>query len=241
LDKNVDKSRLKPFPLALYAAQHWVKHAKIEDVSSRVQDAMELFFNPRKPHIVAWVRLHEVNWGLDLKPSNIYVPRPSPRSKAALYFAALCGFSGVADYLITHFEVDIAEFRHSGAPLHAASSLGHIDVVCVLLRHSVDVNAECKSSHNWTPLHVASANGYVKVAQLLLEHGANVNALSTSSSTPLKFASENGHLEVVRLLLSNGANVHIQDLRNLTAFKKATENHHVEIAQLLLEHGAETD
>jgi hypothetical protein len=241
LDENVDKDRLEPFPLALYAAENWVNHAKYEGVSSRVQDVMELFFNPKKPHIAAWVRLYEVNRDRDLKPRNIYVKRPSPPSKAALYFAALCGFSGVVDYLITHHEVDIAEFRHSGAPLHVASSWGHIGVVYLLLQHNVDVSAECTSDHNWTPLHIASVNGYAKVAQLLLEHEANINALSTLNSTPLKFASENGHLEVVQLLLSNGADVHIQDIYNQTAFTKATENHHVEIAQLLLEHGAEKD
>jgi len=236
LDEDVDRNRLEPFPLALYAAQNWVKHAKYEDVSSRVQDAMELFFNPRKPYLAAWLR---VDWDPELE--NIYVPCPSPPSKAALYFAALCGFSGVANYLITHSEVDLAEFRQSGDPLHVASSRGHIGVVYLLLQHNMNVNAKCTTFSDWTPLHVASANGYAKVAQLLLEHGANVNALSTSNSTPLMFASLDGHLEVVRLLLSNGADVHIRDKYGVTALYFATDHRHVETAQLLLEHGAEKE
>ena len=233
LDENVDKDHLEAFPLAMYAAENWVKHAKYEDVSSRVQDAMELFFNPRKPYLAAWVRLHDVADG--------YVKPPSPPGKAALYFAALCGFSEVADYIITHSEVDIAEFRHSGVPLHVASSQGHIGVVYVLLQHNVDVNAECTSYFNWIPLHFASINGYANVAELLLEHGANINAQSTSNRTPLMVASAWGHLEVVRLLLSNGADVTLRNNDGDTAFHKATANGYVEIAQLLLEHSAERE
>jgi ankyrin repeat protein len=237
LDENVDGNHLEGFPLALYAAQNWVKHAKYEDVSSRIQDTMELFFNPRKPYLASWARIHNLSRDPDLRHWSNIEP-PSPPGKAALYFAALCGFKEVANYLITHFEVDIAEFRYSGAPLHAASIRGHIGVVYLLLQHHVNVNAKCTSYFDWTPLHFASADGSTKVAQLLLEHGANVNAQSTSGGTPLKFASQRGHLEVVRLLLSNGADVHIQDRYGDTAFKV---NEHVEIAQLLLEHGAEKE
>jgi ankyrin repeat protein len=223
----------------MYAAQNWGKHAKYEDVSSRVQNAMELFFNPRKPYLAAWVRLHDVNRDRDLGVNKIILRPPPPPGKAALYYAALCGFSEVADYLITHSEVDVAEFRHSGAPLHAASDRGHIGVVYVLLQHNVDVNAGCTSHYNWTPLHAASANGHAKVAKLLLERGADINALSTSNKTPLIFASQNGHLEVVRLLLSNGADVTIrgESKYSSTAFQRATQLQYPEIAQLLLEHG----
>ena len=232
LDENVDKDHLEAFPLALYAARNWVKHAKYEDVSSRVQDAMELFFNPRKSYLAAWVRLYHV--------VDPYVEPPSPPGKAALYFAALCGFSGVVNSLITHSEVDIAEYCHSGAPLHVASREGHIGVVHVLLQHNVDVNAKCTSFKTWTPLHFASDRGYAKVAQLLLEHGANINAQSTLKTTPLIAASFHGHLEVVRLLLSNGADVTIRAERG-SAFRRATKQRHFEVAQLLLEHGAEKE
>jgi hypothetical protein len=243
LDKDIGRKHLEGFPLTLYAAQNWVKHAKYEEVSSRVQDVMELFFNPGKPYLAAWVQLHNVNQdrSLDSGFYAILMEYPSPPGEAALYFAALCGFSGVADYLITHSEVDIAEFRQSGAPLHAASRWGHIGVVYLLLQHNVNVNAKCTSYCDWTPLHFASHNGHAKVAQLLLEHGANINAQSVSNRTPLRFASESGHLEVVRLLLSNAADVHIRDKLGHTAFRGAMDRRHVEIAQLLLEHGAENE
>jgi ankyrin repeat protein len=240
LDENVDKDHLESFPLALYAAQNWVKHAKYEGVSSRVEGAMKLFFNPRKPYLAAWVQLHDVD--LDPKFHLHHSMKPlSPPGKAALYYAAVCGFSGVTDYLITHVDDVIAEFRRSGYALHAASRFGHAEVAHLLLQHNVDVHAEVTGYYNWTSLHIASASGHAKIAKLLLEHGANINALSTSNSTPLKWASENGQLEVVRLLLSNGADMCIRDKNGDTAFQKATEYQHVQVAQLLLEHGAEKE
>jgi len=238
LDENVDEDHLEAFPLALYAAQNWVSHVKYEDVAARVQDAMELLFNPRKPHLAAWVRVHDVDYGF---PLISFRRRDQPATQeAALYYAALCGFTGVVDYLITHADDVIAEFRHSGYPLHAASSVGHAEVVYLLLQRNADVHAKFTDYFDWTSLHIASAGGHVDVAKLLLEHGANINALSTSNSTPLKFASESGHLEVVRLLLSNGADVHIRDEDGRTAFQSAT-TYHGEITQLLLEYGAEKE
>ena len=239
LDENVDEDHLEPFPLASYAAQNWVRHAKYEGVAPRVQDAMESLFDPRKPHFAAWVRVYDVD---SVFPNHWLrrCPAVAPQA-AALYYAAMCGFSGVADYLITHADDVIAEFRRSGYPLHAASSVGHVEVVSLLLQHNADVHAELSSYFNWTSLHIASASGHAKVAQLLLDHAANINALSASGCTPLVFASEFGHLEAVRLLLSNGANVHIQDEDGYTAFHRATHSQQVEIAQLLLDHGAEKE
>ena len=239
LDEDVINDHLEPLPLASYAAQSWVKHAKYEDVSSRVHDAMKLLFNPRKPHLATWIRGHSADPDF---PEGSYCecPAESPQ-EAALYYAAVCGFSGVVDYLITLADGVIAEFRRSGYPLHAASDVGHAEVVYLLLQHNVDVHAKLTSHFDWTSLHLASANGHAEVAKLLLDYGAYIDALSTSNSTPLKFASENGHLEVVRLLLINGADVHIQDEDGYTAFQRATHYQHVELAQLLLEHGAEKE
>jgi len=239
LDENVDENHLEPFPLALYAAQNWVSHAKYEDVAARVQHAMESLFDPTKPQLAAWVRVHDVDVGSPLYGTSHSCCRPS--HVAALYYAAVCGFSGVADYLITHADDVYAEFRRSGYPLHAASNIGHVEVVSLLLQHNVDVHAKVTGCCDYTSLHFASASGHAKIAQLLLEHGAKIDALSTRNRTPLIEASENGHLEVVRLLLSNGADVHIRDTFRDTAFQKATKRGHAEIAQLLLEHGAEKE
>jgi hypothetical protein len=238
LDENVDRKRLETFPLALYAAKHWVNHAQHDEVASRVQDTMEELFNPSKPYFAAWLGTRIVPGWLHLNNLTKHLSRPKA---AALYHAAEYGFGGVVDYLITMHAADVNEESSLGAALHAASRYGHAEVVYLLLQRNADVNIRSTKDYKRTPLHFASANGRAKVVSLLLEHGADINAQSTTHSTPLKFASGNGHLEVVRLLLAHGADVHIRDIDGDSPFQMATQSGHVAIGQLLLEHGAERD
>ena len=241
LDERVDVKRVETLPLVSYAAEHWVEHAKYEDVGLRVQGSMEEFFNPTKPHVAAWVLIHDVAQALsmgyyfgNLKQSQC------PPSTAALFYAALCGFSEVANYLITTHTGDVnASYRQWGSPLHVASGFGHAGVVSLLLQHGAEVNARCTSSVGQTPLHFVSWTGHAKVIQLLLKHGADINAQCITDSTPLTYASESGRLEIVRLLLQNGADVHLRGFEGKTSFQIATDKGHVEVARLLIENGAE--
>ncbi|KAN0125387.1 hypothetical protein V8E53_015549, partial [Lactarius tabidus] len=47
--------------LAGYAAQHWMTHARVENVASQVRDAMEDLFDLDKPYFEAWVQLHDID------------------------------------------------------------------------------------------------------------------------------------------------------------------------------------
>jgi len=239
LDGNVDRKRLETFPLALYAAKHWVNHAQYDEVASRVQDTMEELFNPSKPYLAAWLGTRNVTGGLYVEELTEHLSRPKA---AALYHAAEYGFVGVVDYLIMMHAADVNEESSLGAALHVASSNGHAEVVYLLLQRNADVNIRDNTDDwKWTPLHFASSRGHAKVVALLLEHGADINAQSTQHSTPLQLASWHGHLEVVRLLLAHGADVHIRDTDGDSPFQMATQSGHVAIGQLLLEHGAERD
>jgi len=44
LDDQVDKDIMQNFPLVIYAAQYWVEHVRLHDVSSEIKDAMECLF-----------------------------------------------------------------------------------------------------------------------------------------------------------------------------------------------------
>jgi hypothetical protein len=230
------------FPLVSYAARHWVEHAQYEDVATRVQGSMEELFNPKKPHLAAWVSIHDVslNWGFPLFVFDGPEHPLSPEA-AALFLAGLCGFDGVVDYLIMAHAQDVnARYHYSMTPLHVASAHGYLEVVYLLLQHNADTNVRCTGSFKWTPLHFASYFGHAKVIQLLLEHGADITAAPIDQYTALYYASMMGHLEAVRLLLGHGADVNIRP-NTETFFQVATRNGHVETAQLLLEHGAETE
>jgi Ankyrin repeats (many copies)/Ankyrin repeats (3 copies) len=240
-DENVDKKRLETFPLAFYAAQHWVDHVNYGDVASRFHGAIEELFDPSKPYLASWIWIHDVDSNHVRKTIETLEERPKWSEGIALYqslrYAMLCGFDWLAKNLIlTHAGRVNAEFGNCGTLLHAASYHGPVDLVRLLLQHNADVNA--RNNRNETPLHHAAQ---AEVARLLLEHGAFVDAQSGSHKTPLYQASELGHRDVVRVLLEHGAVVHIRGEKDQTPFQVATSNGHVEVAQLLSEHGAEKE
>ena len=68
-DDHVDE-----IPLAKYAAKHWVDHAQFKDVSSRIREAMEYFFDADQPHFAAWCQVHEN--GVRSHPASYLVESP---------------------------------------------------------------------------------------------------------------------------------------------------------------------
>src|SRR6266852_8271214 len=57
-DNAMDK-----LPLSRYAAEHWVKHARFENVSSHIREGMEDLFDPDKPYFATWLQVHDVDTG----------------------------------------------------------------------------------------------------------------------------------------------------------------------------------
>jgi hypothetical protein len=164
LDKNVGNEHLATFPLANYAARHWVDHAKFEDVASRVQDMMERFFDPKKSYLAAWIRIHDVDRG----PFS-----PPLRKGTALYYAVLCGFNRLANFLIVAHAEDVnAECGRQNSPLQAALHNGDLDCVRLLLNHGANANPGGVTGR--ALLAGAYERGNFEVMRLLLEHGAQV-------------------------------------------------------------------
>ena len=54
LDDYINIDKVVDFPLAKYAAEHWVKHAQFENVSSHIKDGMKCLFDADKAHLAAW-------------------------------------------------------------------------------------------------------------------------------------------------------------------------------------------
>src|SRR6266852_3843100 len=59
LDKDVTSDSLEDFPLAEYAAEHWVDHARFGEASRNVADGMKQLFDPRKPHLAICVWIYD--------------------------------------------------------------------------------------------------------------------------------------------------------------------------------------
>ena len=238
LDSHVDKNSVEKFPLAHYAARHWVDHARFEDTSLRVRDGMERIFHPRGRHFKIWVWLYDVD---DSAPRRtMAAEHPIPPEGTTLHYAALCGFRTIVEWLvITHSQDVNAMDRFLMTPLHHVSYRGHLELARFFLERAADVDASAGTFG--TPLCRAAVGGQLEIAKFLLENGADVNGQQGGDVTPLHQASVEGHLEVARLLLLHGADINPRDGSRLTPLARASRSGHQEVVQLLLENGAEVD
>ncbi len=160
LDKNMTRHDLEKYPLAEYAAKHWVNHARFKDVLRKVEDGMKHLFDPRKPHFAVWVWIYsweDSYWRPEKRSKRPLQPRGTP-----LHYAALCGLVSIVKLLVIEHPQDIHArgFSHKSTALHLASRRGHLDVVRVLLDRGADATAEDEeaiayyySTHARTPKH----------------------------------------------------------------------------------------
>jgi ankyrin repeat protein len=236
LDAPTDEETGKRFPLAEYAAEHWVEHAQFEDVASHVNDGMRSLFDPDKLHLAAWVGIYDID----------YHSRSTP---SPLYYAALCGFYDIVEHLVIGHPqlINTLGGRHD-FPVLAALAGKHIRVAEFLLQHGGKVNI--KGEDGVTALQMSIDSGLREDAfdrvSFLLNHGADVNGRSNDRSTPLHTAAFFKCPEVVQLLLDSGADVDSRDDEGRTSLHMATAELECEeeeaeardISKLLLERGA---
>jgi ankyrin repeat protein len=235
LDENITKDSLEEFPLAEYAAEHWVGHARYEDVSLKVQDGMKRLFDPSESYLFTWVWVHDPE---DSDRRIRRYERPVEARATPLHYAAFCGLHDVAAFLIVERSQDVNArgFKWSETPLHVASRCGHVEVVWVLLEHGAFM--EIRDENNWNTLDRASSGGHVEIAKVLLEHGVDVNAQDKSNWTPLYVAEGE---EVTRVLLEHGADVNALDIDGMTPLHKASEMGRAGTVRALLEHGVDAN
>ena len=234
LGGGIDKVRLKDFPLASYAAEHWVGHAKYGAVSSDtdVLAGMKCLFDKAKPHFNAWTWLYNLD-----KQSPESTPHPMQPDAVPLYYAALCGLRDITEHLVyTHPEDVNARGGNHVTPLHAALHKEHLDVAVLLLQNGA--NAESRDIEGQTPLHIASDRGYVDIVKLLIDdHGADLNAKNDGHETPLLLALKSGQEKVVNMLMAGGADANHQDRNGWTPLHVASQQGYNYIVQLLLNSG----
>jgi hypothetical protein len=240
LDDHAGNSSSEGFPLVEYAAQHWVEHAQIEDVSSRVRDGMDDLFDSSKPHFSAWLRTHDMDerWGSFGSMTRNVIGSP-------LYYAAFCGFYELAERLIMKHpeQVNLAGGLIL-APLPAALYKRHFRVADLLSKHGAVV--DIRDREGWTPLYVAVLHGSVNTTRWLLNHGAKASAQANSRWTSLHHATFNSNLELVQVLLEYNPDIDLRDgqgdtpLHNiLLQIGPSPEEKAVEIVRRLLEYGAD--
>ena len=247
LDNPIDDSSVEErFPLAGYAAEHWVRHTQFEDVVSHIKGIEDLF-DPDKPYFVAWCQLHDIDTRPS-QPSVFYEFLPSKSGACTpLYYAALCGFSNLVEQLIVKYPQHVNAINgHYMTPAVAALAGRHFQLAQVLHRNGSSL--EPRDAYQSTPLHSVACGNDLEMVQVLLDCGVDVNAKDTFGSTPLDFATlvtnSFNDPRVFRLLLDRGADPNIQApgrSGGLTPLHRVSQNGRVEVARLLFEHGANVE
>jgi ankyrin repeat protein len=122
--------------------------------------------------------------------------------------------------------------------LTIVSSLGHNEVVKMLLDKGADVNAQGGDYGN--ALQAASARGYEQVVETLLDKGADVNKQGGLYSNALNAAAVESHIATLELLLKNSADVSRHDSQRKSVLHHATNSAdcRLSLVELLLSKGA---
>ena len=232
-EEDITIDSLKKFPLAEYAAEHWLNHARFRNVSANTQDGMKRLFDPRTHHLAVWV------WIFDPVQHGPYRQSTHPRHPrmSCLHYAAFLDVQDVITFLVVECSQNVNMLGDNGTALHEASIRGHLEFARMLIEHGADVNAQ--DYRKSTPLHLASMRVHVELAQMLLERGADVNAQGDFNSTPLHLALEGGHVDFAQMSLERGADVNAQDNHKSTPLHLALKGGHVDFARMLIERGAD--
>ena len=243
----IDSETVKDFPLAKYAAEHWVTHAQFQDVASHVKHGMKDCFDPEMPYFASWIWTHEMDHPL----SVLNYTRPTP-----LYYSALYGFHEIVEDLVIKYPHNTNAIGGPyDFPLLAALSQGHVRVAELLVEHGGNVNA--RGTGGCTQLHTLLKWGnprenYSCSVRFLLERDADPNMKCENGETPLYILFlylpqdllTNEILPVAQLLLEHGADPNLTGKNGETPlfilfYRDLSTNDVLPAAQLLLEHGAD--
>ena len=237
VDKVEDKS-----PLARYAAEHWVDHARFENVWSYIREGIEDLFDRDKPYLAAWLQVHDIDtYSGDFLPLFGDSTHKDSNTATPLYYAALCGLHDLAEQLLIKHPQQVNTIGgYFVSPLGAALSRGDLKIAQLLYEHGAEVDVQ--GTENRTPLRAESRSGHFEIVQWLLSRGANLTVRDEGLGwTPLHVAACWGQVEVSRLLLQYKADIHAHDKEGQTPLHRAAQHNQVNAARLLLEHGADVN
>jgi hypothetical protein len=194
---------------ALYRLTRFVRAASLGDVAV-LRVMMATGVNEQGEPLVARTPIFARAW----------TAPPTRQVDLALLAAVSAGHTQAVELLIAAgADVDGGD----GEALRAAAENGHVDVLRVLLRVSVDFF----DTASLDVLLAACGSGHLSVVQLLLDHGVE---LRTGRDAALREACARGHADIAQFLIDRGADVHAEGDE---AMHEAAANGHQHIVVLL--------
>ncbi|KFY28116.1 hypothetical protein V493_03088 [Pseudogymnoascus sp. VKM F-4281 (FW-2241)] len=231
------ESLLEEYTLALYSAEHWMRHTReAEEDDNQLSYLAMKFMSTGEGAYLNWLRLYDVDepWNKpNFRRELGWCPNP-------LYYASLSGIANIAILLVEQGADVNAQAGRFGNALPAASYKGHEKIVEMLISNGADVNLDNAQLEHGTALRAASSQGHEKIVEMLISNSADVNA-QHEHGTALYAASEAGHDKIVEVLLSKGANVNAQVGRFGNALRAASDRGHDKIIEILLSKGSDVN
>jgi hypothetical protein len=225
-ENGVGGAKFEYSPLAYYAAQYWMHHARFENVWTHVEDGILRLFDPGKPYLDMWLAESEIEY------SPFFAGYSHTKHRGSLlYYASLCGFRDLVARLISQNPLDVTgPFGRNPTPLLAALRGGHLDIAELLYEAGADLGL--RNGNDMTLLHAASADGLVDVAKWLFDNGVSLNSQQDNHGTPFHLGMVNGPLWDI-------ISVNAVDDHNNTSLHLASQSEHFEMVQELLMRGAD--
>ncbi|RAH67963.1 Pfs, NACHT and ankyrin domain protein, partial [Aspergillus aculeatinus CBS 121060] len=185
-------------PLAMYAAESWIDHARYSETRPDVEKSILKFLLHQSQAYAAWGKLFDLD-----QPWNGPLWWADKKTAPPLYYASLAGLQHTVLGLLGNGAEANADGGAYGNALQAASSVGETHIVRLLLDHGADVNVQ--GGLYGSPLQAASIKGHKDVVLLLLARGAEICSQGGLYSDALYASAAEGHEEIVRLLIDHGA------------------------------------
>ncbi|XP_069792433.1 CARD- and ANK-domain containing inflammasome adapter protein [Narcine bancroftii] len=190
--------------------------------------------------------------------------RSEKRKKSFLHMAALRDEGKIAGLLLKCGAVVDIKDEKNRTPLIHAVSLGHINIVKVLLEAGAKVDADVIDSvlncNNQTLIKLilekasgisqtVFVNALFKAVQknqhrtvgVLIEQGIDTNTRNGMQYTPLLLAAELGHVESVKVLIANGAHLDERTPNMNSALHLAAQSGSLSVANLLIDEGMDVN
>ena len=167
--KSLIKELEEKFPLAEYAAKHWLKHAHDAGWDSDTGGLVSEIFLKRDA-LENWIRLGQPEEPWEREPD---MSKSSNDIGPSIYYASQAGLLKPLKILIEAGADVNAPGGYYGNALQAASYEGHREVIDVLLDKGADVNVH--GGRFGTALQAAACNGHKEIVHILLDAGADVD------------------------------------------------------------------